>query len=66
MDTSYSQLALPESRQKEIFLELVNHQDQGLRVSDSRGKVMEHHGISLETIKAIEGRGIDEKWPPLD
>lgn len=57
---------LAESRQKEIFLELVQRQDQGEGVDDSRATVAERHGISLETIKAIEQHGIAQGWPPLD
>ena len=54
-----------ESRQKEIFLELVKRQDEGLTVHDSRAVVAQSYGVTLETIKAIERHGIDQEWPPL-
>ena len=56
-------IKLPESREKEIFLELLRHSNQE---PNARTTVAERHGISLETVKAIERKGLARDWPPLD
>lgn len=55
----------PEDERK-IFSQLVEAQDAGRSVIDSREYVAGAHGISVEVIVNIERRGISKKWPPLD
>lgn len=52
--------------EREIFRKLVESQDQGFTVPESRSKVAESHAISVEDVIQLERRGIAEKWPPLD
>lgn len=56
---------LPEPRRKEIFLALVETQDQAVGVARSRQLVASRFGVSEEQIKCIENEGIDHEWPPL-
>jgi hypothetical protein len=56
---------VPETRRKEIFLALVEAQDQELGVVQSRQLVAERFGVSEDTIKQVEREGIDAQWPPL-
>jgi hypothetical protein len=56
---------LPESREREIFLELLRHPNQESS-DNTRTAVAERHGITLETLKAIERKGLTRDWPPLD
>lgn len=56
---------LPETRRKEIFLALVETQDQDVGVARSRQLVSGRFGVSVEQIRLIEQEGIDHEWPPL-
>jgi DNA-directed RNA polymerase sigma subunit (sigma70/sigma32) len=55
----------PESLRKEIFLALVEAQDQGMRVAESFDVVARRFGISKTQIRQIEQEGLDQQWPPL-
>ena len=57
---------LPESREKEIFLELLKCPSNGPIRADAQSAAAERHGISLDTVKAIERKGMAQDWPPLD
>jgi hypothetical protein len=56
---------LSESVRKEIFLALVEAQDQAMSVSQSRKLVTGRFSISDEQIKQIEREGMEQQWPPL-
>jgi hypothetical protein len=56
---------LPEVRRKEIFLALVEAQDQEMGVSQSRALVAERFGITEQVVLQIEREGLDRDWPPL-
>jgi hypothetical protein len=55
-----------EDRRKEIFLALVNAQDQDLPVAVSRRLMVERFGLSEGEVRQIEREGLDRQWPPLD
>lgn len=57
--------APPEVLRREIFLALVEAQDQSLGVRKSRKVVAERFGISVGVLKDIEQEGLDHEWPPL-
>jgi hypothetical protein len=57
---------LPEPRRKEIFLALVDAQDQEMPVEVSRKVVAERFGVSEEQVRQIEREGLDNDWPPLE
>ena len=57
---------LPESREREIFRELLSHPNTGRGPGNAQAAVAERHGVSLDTVKAIERRGMAQDWPPLD
>jgi crotonobetainyl-CoA:carnitine CoA-transferase CaiB-like acyl-CoA transferase len=59
------ELHLPETRRKEIFLALVDAQDQGMTVAKSRRTVTERFGVSDRRLRQIEREGLDLEWPPL-
>jgi hypothetical protein len=56
---------LPEARRKEIFLALVETQDQDVGVARSRKLVAAQFGLSEDQVKRIEQEGLDHEWPPL-
>ena len=56
---------LPEPRRKEIFLALVEAQDQGMSPAGSRKAVAERFGVSEGQVRQIEREGLDKDWPPL-
>ena len=56
---------LPEPRRMEIFLALVETQDQDVGVARSRQLVANRFGVSEEQVKRIEQEGLDREWPPL-
>ncbi len=57
---------LPETREKEIFRELLSHQEQRSGRDSVQASVAERHGLSLDAVKAIERKGMAQDWPPLD
>jgi hypothetical protein len=56
---------LPEARRMEIFLALVETQDQDVGVVRSRQLVATRFGVSEDQVKRIEQEGLDHEWPPL-
>jgi hypothetical protein len=56
---------LPEARRMEIFLALVETQDQDVGVIRSRQLVANRFGVSEDQVKRIEQEGLDREWPPL-
>ena len=57
--------ALSEARRMEIFLALVETQDQDVGVARSRQMVATRFGVSEDQIRRIEQEGLDHEWPPL-
>jgi hypothetical protein len=56
---------LPEPRRKEIFLALVEAQDNEMSPAESRTVVAERFGVSEGQVRKIEREGLDNDWPPL-
>ena len=54
-----------EARRKEIFLALVEAQDQAMGVAQSRKVIAQRFGTSENQIRQIEQEGLDQQWPPL-
>jgi hypothetical protein len=57
--------APPEALRKEIFMALVEVQDENVGVARSRQIVAERFGLSESQIRMIEEEGLDHEWPPL-
>jgi hypothetical protein len=57
--------SLSEAERKEIFLALVDAQDNEMGVADSRKAVAEKFGITEMQVKRIEQEGLANEWPPL-
>ena len=57
---------LPEARRREIFQALVDAQDRGLTVVQSRKEVAARFGVSDRRLRQVEQEGLDNGWPPLD
>ncbi len=53
------------AQRKEIFLALVEAQDDAMTVSESRKTVTQQFGITEKQLRQIEEEGIDKEWPPL-
>ena len=56
---------LTVDRRKEIFLALVEAQDQRIEVPKSRKLVVERFGVSERQVRLIEREGLECQWPPL-
>ena len=56
---------LPEDRRKEIFLALVDAQDQELGTVRARRLIATRFNISENQVRQIEEEGLDQQWPPL-
>jgi hypothetical protein len=56
---------LSEQDRREIFRALVEAQDQGMRVAQSRAAIAERFGVAEAQIREIEREGLDHGWPPL-
>jgi len=57
--------ATSEARQKEIFLRLVETQDGGVSVVESRQQMAQEFSLTVDEVVTIERQGIDSRWPPL-
>ena len=57
---------LSESRRKDIFLALVEAQDQKIGVAKSRKLMVERFGVTESDVRQIEREGIENEWPPLE
>jgi hypothetical protein len=56
---------LPEGWRREIFRALVEAQDQGVSVAESRKSVGRRFGITERHVRDIEEEGLNATWPPL-
>ena len=56
---------LPEERRREMFRALVEAQDGGMSVEESRRHVAKQFGVTPAQVQRIETEGMDREWPPL-
>ena len=54
-----------EDRRKEIFLALVDAQDQKMGVPQSRTLMAQRFGVDESQVRLIEREGLEHQWPPL-
>jgi hypothetical protein len=63
--TKTTHTPLSEAQRQEIFAALVAVQDAGAAVVESRHIVASKYDITVEQVREVERKGIDEEWPPL-
>ncbi len=56
---------LTVKQRKSIFHALVETQDTGLAVAESKKKVAAEFHLTREQLDLIEKEGVDKDWPPL-
>ena len=56
---------LPQDRRKEIFLALVEAQDGGAGVEQSRKEIAARFEVTESDVRKIEREGLEAGWPPL-
>jgi hypothetical protein len=56
---------MSDERRREIFLALVEAQDQSMTVSQSRDHVAQQFSITPVLVRQIEREGLNSGWPPL-
>lgn len=56
---------LTVKQRKSIFHALVETQDSGIAVPESKKKVAAKYRLSKEQLDLIEKEGLDKDWPPL-
>jgi phosphoenolpyruvate synthase/pyruvate phosphate dikinase len=56
---------LPEQTRREIFAALVDAQDAGSDVAESRQVVAARFSVSVQDVRDAEREGMDKDWPPL-
>ena len=56
---------LTVERRRAIFRAIVETQDGGTNVADSRLAVAEKFAVSETQVKSIEREGLENQWPPL-
>lgn len=57
--------SLNVKQRKSIFHALVETQDTGVTVQESKQKVAAQYRLSREQLDMIEKEGLDKDWPPL-
>ena len=58
--------SLTVQQRKSIFRTLVDTQDTGLAVGESKKQVAAQFHITKEQLDLIEKEGVDKDWPPFD
>jgi hypothetical protein len=66
MANSEAEPPLGEAERRAIFLALVEAQDSGENVLQSRKAIAERFKISDGLVRRIEREGLDAHWPPLE
>ena len=56
---------LTVKQRKSIFHVLVETQDQGVPVQESKSKVAAKYHLTREQLDLIEKEGLEKDWPPL-
>lgn len=56
---------LTVKQRQSIFHALVETQDQGATVVESKKKVAAEYHLTREQLDLIEKEGVDKDWPPL-
>jgi hypothetical protein len=56
---------LSQAERMDIFLALVEAQDDKMTVLQSRKFIAERFGLSDRQVRKIEQEGLDANWPPL-
>ena len=52
-------------RRRAIFRAVVEAQDDGRSVVESRAEAARKFEVTEDQVKAIEQEGLDQQWPPL-
>jgi hypothetical protein len=55
----------PVGRRREAFRALVEAQDRGMSVPDSRREVGDRYDLTDAEVLAVEREGVEKNWPPL-
>ncbi len=58
-------VATTAEQRRAIFRALLDAQDAGASVRQSRADVAGRFGVSEELVREVEAEGIDQQWPPL-
>ena len=56
---------IPVEQRQVIFKAVVEAQDGGQSVADSRAAAARQFSVSEDQVKEIEREGMDNQWPPL-
>jgi hypothetical protein len=56
---------LSMAERMKVFQALVDAQDRGMPVAQSRKTIAERFGIGEEQVRRIEQEGLEGNWPPL-
>jgi hypothetical protein len=56
---------IPADQRRAIFQAVVEAQDGGMTVDDSRVDTAERFGVTVDQVRAIEREGLGNQWPPL-
>jgi hypothetical protein len=56
---------LPINQRQAIFVAIVEEQDKGITVSESRSTVAHRFAVTEDQVRIIEQEGLEATWPPL-
>jgi hypothetical protein len=56
---------LPQERRRDVFRAVVEAQDAGMSVAQSRTAIARRFGLTEGQVRRIEQEGLDGNWPPL-
>jgi hypothetical protein len=57
---------IPEETRREVFAALVEAQDLGDSVQESRAMVANRFNLTEHDVRTIEREGLEALWPPLE
>lgn len=56
---------IAEPRRMEMFRVMVESQDRGMPVAESRRYIVQQFGVTESQVRLVEREGMDRNWPPL-
>jgi hypothetical protein len=65
MDNDMKLPDLTLEQRQAIFRSVIDSQDAGASVAQSRIDTAKLHSVTVEVVKSVEQEGIQNQWPPL-
>ena len=65
MSENLNSSTITVDQRRAIFRAILEAQDAGVGVAQSRSDVAARFDVTIDQVKEIEGEGMEQEWPPL-